>query len=196
MKRIALLSLAAAVFIGCQDGTLPTDTGLETPNFVINDGNTGGNDEVFFLPPLVVDPAGSGNFDVGGANSDLEGEVVARICELNTATPPACVVTVGPDLAMKFSDLGQHYFVIWFTRDFNLTIGKDYRIQIFLGTVRLAFRDVRPLANLKKKAARCDVVQLDFCLFKNGKNGARLPIKVRIEEFALCPGPPPVRGLA
>ena len=62
MKRLVLLILVAAIFTTCQDGSSPTGTGFETPNFEILDGSTGGNVDFFFLPPLTSSPTGS---DVG-----------------------------------------------------------------------------------------------------------------------------------
>jgi hypothetical protein len=83
MKRIFLLSLVTAVFSACQDGSSPTGTGSETgfgtPSFAILDGNNeGGNEDVFFLSPLVVNPAGNTAFGDRDANPDLA--PVAKIC--------------------------------------------------------------------------------------------------------------------
>ena len=184
MKRIVLISLVAVAFVACKDAISPTDTGLETANFEIKDGSTDGNVEVFFLPPLVVNPAGDPNFDDGGANPDLEGEVVAKICETDGTS---CLSEqIGADLPMSLS--GEHYRVNWRTRNFGggLTNGTPYRIQIFLGDALLASRDVLPVSKLNKKAASCSSRDVDFCQFKTGRNGANLPIKVRIESAAVC----------
>jgi hypothetical protein len=176
MKRIVLISLVAVVFVACQDGTLPTDTGVETGNFLIVDGSTYGNEDVFFLPPLVPDPSGHDDFGDREANPDLEGGIFASICEL---VGEDCGDIVD-DLPMEFQ--ADFYRVNWRTRGLGLGNGTPHRITIVLGSgeaaLELAIRDVTPVRNAKGSCKAGDP-----CEFKNGST---LPIKVRIETFAGC----------
>ncbi len=175
MKRIVLLALVAVVFIGCQDGTSPTEGGFETANFVIFDGAHGGNADVFFLPPLVPDPSGDGEFGDREANPDLERGIVARICDTDGHN---CF----DDLAMEFQEVGGFYRANWRTRGLGLANNTVQRITIVLGSVdppiELAVRDVTPV---KKAKGSCK--SGDTCDFNNGST---LPIKVRIETGAGC----------
>ena len=89
------------VFVGRQDGTLPTEDGFETANFAVNDGSQlGGNVDVFFLPRLVVDPTGNPDFGDRDANPDLR--LVTRICLLDGTAEPECEAAPPPQ-----------YFSIW-----------------------------------------------------------------------------------
>ena len=178
MKRFILLSLVAAVFTACQDGSSPTGTAFETwfgtPSFAILDGSNGGNVDVFFKPPLLVDPTGDANFGDRPPNPDLA--PVARICLV------VCVVPID-ELAMLYRATDGHYAVNWRTRNFPLVSGVEYRIQILLGGVELAYRDVKPRDKAKGFKATCDEKDAVVCEFVNGTT---LPIKVRIESFAGC----------
>src|SRR5262249_58759615 len=77
-KLAALTSLIAAV--GCASGD-QTHPSYLPPSFLISDGtHSSGNPDFFWLPPLVKDPSGSPNFDVGKFNPDLD--PVITICAL------------------------------------------------------------------------------------------------------------------
>src|SRR3990172_2036815 len=180
---------AVAVLVGtCSDSPISPLPDVGGPLFAVSDGGvSGGNEDVFFLPPLVESPRGP-RFGDRAANPNLA--PIARICRLNAteaeASPGgglACVATV-VDLAMTYSATGEFYQRNWKTSDpaegAPLDNDSHYRIEIFVGTVALAFRDVDP--DPGPATSSCKRSNL-FCQFQNGSN---LPIKVRIETGAVC----------
>src|SRR3990172_2837944 len=141
---------AVAVLVGtCSDSPISPLPDVGGPLFAVSDGGvSGGNEDVFFLPPLVESPRGP-NFGGRAANPTLA--PIARICRLNATeanpipTPPdtlQCIENLSPDLPMAFQTTGEVYQANWKTSDFNLDNASHYRIEIFVGNVSLAFRDV------------------------------------------------------
>ncbi len=183
--RIVFVTAAAALLVTCTDtGTSPRIGGR--PSFAISDGASGGNVDVFFLPPLSSTPSGS-DYGDRPANPNLKPE--AKVCTLNaTESNPspagglACVTTPDDvaDLPMTYNATGAFYQVNWKTSDTPLDTDTMYRVAIYVGRVPLAFRDVDP--DPGPPTASCTSSDA-FCQFNNGSN---LPIKVRIETDAVC----------
>jgi len=185
--RLFLLAAIAVLLTTCTDSTTSPPIG-RGPSLAIRDGATGGNEDVFFLPPLVSSPKGA-DFGDRPANPDLD--PFARVCTLNateTNRPanPACTDLPGAvaDLPMTFDAGGGFYHVNWQTSASGLSDDQMYRIEIFIGSHSLqAFRDVDPDPGPPTGACKTTGPDADYCQFQNGSN---LAIKVRIESFAGC----------
>lgn len=202
----------AALVSACQDAPR-TAPGVLGPDFSISEARFGGqrNPDIFFAPPLAATPAsGDTGFDVGAANGALIPYV--RVCETNGAgSVSGCLVDVtaavtgsASGLAMAFNGSAELYQVNWKTD--RLDVAKSYRIEIWgVGfetsaernqLLAVTFPDTDPLlpgrprwlfgwrdiANAPSVSA-CHGEE-DFCLIKYGQN---LPVKVRIEDYVLCP---------
>jgi hypothetical protein len=214
MKRLALLPLAAVlVLLACTDSQLsPPDS---KPQFEIygrsvEDGFGGYNQEVFFDSPLGTSPSSQAGYDAGAFNAFLRPHV--RVCELigdptmypavpNPADGPnpnlSCGTDVTPDpatypygLPMELNSGGEIYKVNFKTD--NLTDGTFYRVEVFAvpaaapvdDDFRAAFllghRDIAALDGPSVASCGLDAV----C---NVNIPSNIPIKVRVESFALCP---------
>lgn len=198
MKRPALLGLAVAFLVGCQDSQVLTSPVGDEVLLDLNDGSLPGdegNPDFFFLTPLMPDPSGSGNFEDGQFNADLL--PVAKVCEFDAAVanPNTCAAVTGGLLPMEVDPVGEQYQVNWKTKDSELMEDDEqYRILVFAGeninpdagegepSRLLGYRDVEPVG--KKGKVPRNVTDEPFYVFRDGSN---IPIKVRIEDFALCP---------
>lgn len=178
--RFLVLAGITVFIVTCNDSSAPFDVG--SPLFQISDGATDGNEDLFFLPPLVSNPVGHPNYGDRPLNPDLEGAVFASICALDLATcdvdfdggdVPGPPWVVDP-LPMTLN--GDHYEVVWNAKGVPTEV--DYRINIFIGNQYIGFRDVDPGQG---GACTTEGDEGAFCAFKNNA-----PIKVRIESFAAC----------
>ena len=192
-RRSSLFVLASALIaVGCDDANNPAGPSTELPSAQISDGRyLGGNDDFFFLPPVLPDPKGTSNYNAGAFNAKL-GPTVS-VCQLagNPINNPAvdCLLRTDgkPVLVASFtssqvqvSASGEQYHVNWKTDDSNLVLDRFYRLQVFVGSVRLGFADIDPVSNGKdlKNANTGEVIAL--------VDGRTLPVKFRIENGALC----------
>ena len=180
--RVIAIAAASVVLVTCTEPTTaPRIT--QGPLFAISDGASGGNPDVFFLPPLASTPHG-GSYNDRPSNPNLL--PVAQICRLNAteASPnPStleCEAPAGGDDSLPMAYGGGYYSVNWKTSDTPLDTNSMYRIGIYVGTVELAFRDVDPDPGPPRGA--CKTTD-DFCQFQNGSNVA---IKVEIHTDAVC----------
>ncbi len=191
--QFVVLVVVAAAIVTCTDSRLPTPP-IDQPMFAVSDGGvTGGNPDVFFLPPLVE----STRFSDRPPNPNLAGAVDAKICklnatEMNPAPDPDPLFCPGGSgdvatLPMTYDAIGEFYRVNWQTGDLTQTGNNPlddnfhYRIEIVVGTVSLAFRDMDPDDNPNRGSCRRN--RDPFCQFENGSNVA---IKVHIASAALC----------
>jgi hypothetical protein len=180
MRHLPSLALAAIVFaIGCGDQPTTAPNVSRAPRFDISDGaHDDGNDGFFFLPPMVKEPVNNPKYKDepfhGGMRPHIE------ICEL--ASPTQC--TAGEPFkrfAPEAISVGTaQYHVNWDTKEKPLVDGKHYRIQVFVGDVRLGYADVQHADN------RSELKNLDTDEFVPLVDGRTLPIKFRIENGALC----------
>jgi hypothetical protein len=195
MNRRALLYLSLIVLAGCKvgDNLRGGSVPLSAPGFAIRDGahlGTGSNPDFFFLPPMVPDPSGSPNFNAGAFNPNLKPTV--KICELVEATPAA--VNTGPPVGGNCKTGGyalsvqinapslpdELYQYNWAVPVSPLGF---YKIEVLVGAKSLGFADVQTADNSSKLK---NVNTGDFVPLNNGRT---LPIKVRIERYALCEVP-------
>lgn len=214
MKRLALLPLAVVLaLVACTDSQLsPPDS---KPQFEIygrsvEDGFGGYDQEVFFDSPLGMSPSSQTGYDAGAFNAFLRPHV--RVCELigdptmYPAVPDpvdgpnpnlSCGTDVTPDPATypyglpMALDATNEIYKANFKTD-NLTDGTFYRIEVFAvpaptpvdDDFRAAFllghRDIAALDGPSVASCGLDAV----C---NVNIPSNIPIKVRVENFALCP---------
>ena len=91
LTRFTLLAVLAAGVAACGDSALPTasDDGsgidIPDPSFAQSDGSTGGSDYVWFLPPLVPNPAGDPDYEPDKFDPTLD--VTIEIFECTSSEP-------------------------------------------------------------------------------------------------------------
>lgn len=191
MCRRVLQCCAFLVLLACRDQSpaVPTEPANPgAPSFAISDGaHGGGNPDFFFRPPMVPDPSGDPDYTPGAFNPNVSPTV--RICALNVANsaseatvnalqPPGCKTS---DYSVTFSGNQvalnaalQQYQVDWKIPNSPETY---YRILVSVGATLLGFADVKTASS---GTASNFIVR---------KDGSTLPVKFRIEGFALCATP-------
>lgn len=172
--------LGVLVLAACHDAAAPKVLTPPDPSKLIVDGaHNNGNDDVFFLPPLVADPTGQPGF---GDAVQPGLPVTIKIACWQTAQPPyapsACTPQTFTPSMVKFTTDG-FYMVNWDTKSPGVDPGDVFRIQVLVGSKMIAFADVFmvPNANPKNIATQGDIPLPD---------GRTLPIKVRIEQGWNC----------
>jgi len=212
MKGRSLLALAVlSLALACEGNQLLT--GTKTPldaSKVVSDGTrVGGNPDFFFLPPLVPNPVNNSNFERGKFNNRLQPSLSVEICQLVAeplnALPTGNTACVSGPAVKTFAagtvrqvglpnneagwwtthDLPNEgfYYVLWDTRQSNLSTSAYYRIKVLLaGSIVLGFADVDPMDNMREfhNARTGDVIPF--------VDDASLPIPFRVEKGALCQG--------
>jgi hypothetical protein len=189
MKRLtpflAPLVLATVFFVACEDSQLPTQNESESPALAISDGahddspNMESNPDFFFLPPIVPNPGDHPDYEEGEFNPYLV--PMLRICRRDDTSD--CAVD---ETAMEINADSTHYAFGWKSGEPGTTSGVVYRVSVYLGfgddEVVLGYRDVLPVATPQEVPNHPE--ELDIYIFLNGNN---TPIKVHIENGALCP---------
>jgi hypothetical protein len=212
-RRLLVLS-ALSFAIACEGNQHPTGPSVPIdPSKIISDGaHSGGNPDFYFLPPLVPLPINNPNFKLGTFNNALQPSLKVEICELkpenlNTQGRPTAATACVAGAPLKAFAPGTvrlvnlplqqwgwwalfklppdgFYYVLWDTRQSNLSVGKFYRIKVFIdgATEPLGVADVDPISNLWqwRYTLTGEVVQL--------VNGSFLPIPFRVQKGALCNG--------
>jgi hypothetical protein len=202
---LAIVTLVAA----CQDS--PNTTAPAVPSaFDISEARFGGgNPDLFFGSPLAANPSPSDpRYDAGDANGALRPYL--RVCVTDGAASPAgCLSDVTAEvtgsatgLVMDFNSGNEFYSVGW--RTDRLDRSKEYRIEIWgvafstpaerAALLGVTFPD-GPLAGRPRwlfgwrdidQSPSVSACKGDepFCFINYGQT---LPVKVRIEDFVLCP---------
>src|SRR2546428_11217269 len=191
MNRVVRFSLAAGAVLlvcACTGDSLNPPRG-QTIQASLSDGAHSGNPDFFFLPPIFGSPVNNPNFEPNAFNANVRPTV--EICELATlpvppATTRACVPgtpfkTFGTS-AVTLDAGSQQYRVSWDPKAPSLTLTKEYRIRVLLGTHELGHVDVDPVMT---SSALKNVVTGDFIGLVDGRT---LPIKFRVENGAACDG--------
>jgi hypothetical protein len=176
-RRWLLLMAVLATATACRDSIAPRDLKAPVgPSHTIFDGaHNGGNDDVFFLPPLVADPSGSAGF---GDPEQLGLPVEIKIvCQSHPSTSACPDFDFPPSVVKSSSDA--HYMVNWDTKAPGVDPGDIYRVEIHVGAKTIAYADVFlvPNGNPKNIATQGDIPLPD---------GRTMPIKVRIEQGWNC----------
>lgn len=169
-------ALCAAVLVGtaaCGDNIAPRRAALQPPHFTptILDGAHGGNQSVFFLPPMVSNPQGQPGY---GDPVAAGLPVSFKIEQLALAGCSAGLTKVFTTSDVTFD--GTAYQANWHTDDSNLNPACTYRISILVGNQIEGFADVDVVSSgsqLKRVDTQEYVPLLD---------GRTLPIKVRVEQ--------------
>lgn len=192
MRSRLLTGIVLISIVGCQagDSTKPNESPNSAPRLVISDANHSlGNPDFFFLPPMAADPTGTALFDAGAFNANLQPSI--KICALDASTE-AGVTGVNANTTCKTGgylltatpgapdEEAYHY-------NWNIPLlatGKVfYRIEVKVGAKPLGVADVEAVAS------GSDLKNVDAANFVAAKAGSTLPVKFRIENFALCPTP-------
>ena len=184
MRRRVLLCLTLIFAMSaCNGDRIGTPIGSPGSNtkLIVDGTDADGNPDFFFLPPMVKQPGTGSPWNVGAFNPNLRPTVV--ICDFGPTTSaplPAASCTAPTSYAAVVSITDEHYKVNWKVPTSDT---KYFRIIVKVGDVSLGFADVESDASgaSLKKVNTLDVVQLG--------DGRTLPIKFRIEQFALCAVP-------
>ena len=181
LSCLALLALAAC---SGGDSTQPTASLRGSPSFVIADGAHGGNADFFFLPPMVANPSGKPGYEASAFNPNLKPTVT--ICALNAANETEaasalCKNTLGAyalSVTVVAQDDQYHY-------NWAVPTSTDvfYRITVRVGTTMLGAADI------ETSASPSALKNVDANKFVAVKDGSTLPVKFRIERYALCSTP-------
>ena len=179
MKSALRFSLVVLALSGCRAGdspnpTTPTLALPGQPAFVVSDGATvGGNRDFFFLPPMVKNPSTNPNYQADAFNPNLKPEV--RICALAATSATAVTATTlckagasSYTLVATATLSDGHYAYNW---DVPKNGDPFYRVSVFVGATRLGFADIT-------------TEKSDLLIQVN--DGRTLPVKFRIEQYALC----------
>ncbi len=181
MRRCVLLCLAFASLSACNgDKVVQPIMSPHAPTTDISDATHGlaGNPDFFFLPPMVKNPNASPSWDAGAFNPNLRPTV--EICA-STATTESGVASAAcglqSTLVPAVDRSSEQYQVNWKVPT-SATI--FYRITVKVGTTVLGFADVETGSNASqlKNVATNEYIPL--------VDGRTLPIKFRIERYALC----------
>jgi len=184
MRRRVLLCLtlifAMSACNGDRVGT-PIGSAAKPSNDISDAVHTAGNPDFFFLPPMVKNPSGSTYWDAGAFNPNLRPTV--EICASSAATEELISTSTCQALAPLSATLSvadEHYQVNWKVPS---TDTKFFRINVLVGSKRLGYADIATGANTAevKSLASNDVIAL--------LDGRTLPIKFRVERYALCEDP-------
>lgn len=175
-SKLLMRAFGAAALIAtaaCGDNVAPRKAVKEVPKITptILDGAHGGNQSVFFLPPMVSNPNGQPGF----------GDPVAAGLPVSFRIDQLPNSQCAPGLAKLFATTdvafdGNAYSANWHTDDSNLDPTCTYRINVLVGSQIEAFADVDVVSNgsaLKRVDTQEYVPLLD---------GRTLPISVRIEQ--------------
>ena len=182
MKSALRCGLVILALSGCRAGDSPTPTTPilalpGQPAFVVSDGATvGGNRDFFFLPPMAKDPSTNPNYQANAFNPNLKPQV--RICALAAANATLvtattlCKAGASPYNIVATATLSDGQYAY----NWDVPKGGDpfYRVSVFVGTTRLGFADVT-------------TEKSDLLIQVN--DGRALPVKFRIEQYALCATP-------
>src|ERR1041384_7370379 len=180
-KGPAWVTATLVLFLmGCQDASGPTAPGAARTivprdmSATISDGaHNNGNDDVFFLPPLVSNP----NKQPGYGDAFAPGLPVSFRIRNMSVTGTPIVTEFGPKNVTSSAEI---YQANWDTKASNLSPANTYRIEVVINSKTLAFADVKVGANSS------DLKNVNTNEFITLVNGSTLPIRVRIEKSWNC----------
>ncbi|HEY2855055.1 MAG TPA: hypothetical protein VGJ18_19520 [Gemmatimonadaceae bacterium] len=175
-SKLLTRAVCAAVLVAtaaCGDNISPRRAALQPAHFTptILDGAHGGNQSVFFLPPMVSNPQGQPGY---GDPVAAGLPVSFKINQLLSTGCAAQLTKVFTTADVTFD--GTQYQANWNTNDSNLNASCTYRISVIVGSQIEAFADVDVVSSggqLKRVDTQEYVPLLD---------GRTLPIKVRVEQ--------------
>jgi hypothetical protein len=192
MRRRFLAYLAVVTVVACNpESTTRPPAPPSTANPVISDGAHGaGNPDFFFLAGPLPNPSRDPDY-----GDPFNGNLLplVSICELDPVAPggDAQVLPDTPCKSGGYSQniqttsanvdlVGEKYQVGWTV---PIAAAVYYRVFVKIGLTTLGSADVKTAASAR------DLREADNDNFITRTDGADLPIKFRIEEFALCDTP-------
>lgn len=182
MRRRVLLCLTLISLSACNGDKIgqPISSPLAPPSRSISDGTFAlGNPDFFFLPPMVKNPSSSPNWTAGGFNGTLH--PLVHICEMSGTTEATATPTsVCSDLATTVSLTDEQYSVNWKVPSSSTIF---YRLSVVVGKKVLGWADVETATNASQLK---NVTTGEFVPLVDGRT---LPVKFRIERYALCDVP-------
>lgn len=176
-----LLAASMAAVAGCRDTLGPT-AGTRTPEqarpMILDGAHNNGSRAVFWLPPMVKNPAGTPGFgDAFRSDLAVSFRIVCVKCAVDASNRPIDkTIKEFPTTTVKVSTTEGHYSVNWDTKSVDLDATKTYQIQVRIGAQILAFADVDVVDNGR------ELKNVDSGEFIPLLDGRTLPIKVRIEQ--------------
>ena len=161
---------AAFAALSCSDRSTPTSPRSLKPDAsskTIFDGAHNGNQDVWFLPPMVPNPVGKPGY---GNAFDPGLSVAIKIKDVTTNT-----YVVGAPSAVTVSLTDQIYQANWDTKNPVLSLTDIYRVEVQVSGKTVAYADIDVVsAGELKNLTTGDAIPL--------VDGRTLPIKVRIEQ--------------
>ena len=181
MRLARSVVVAALVLVACRNEAPVQSAEPDILALIFDGANGGGNDNFFFLPPLLPSPVGSTNYDPGQFNAHLSPFV--EVCEL-TADPRLIPLATCKDglvfgpARMTLDSGNEQYQLDWDTKSSLLSLLSFYRITVrgAPGGTSLGFVDIDPVIGGVNSIKNGNVVPL--------QDARTLPIKVRIENGA------------
>lgn len=185
MRRRVLVCLTLVSLSACNgDKVVQPTASPGSPTNVISDAThtTSGfsNPDFFFLPPMVKDPSGSPLWNAGAFNATLAPTI--DVCPSTSASTAVFADPCAPSatLAAHVDVTAEHYQANW---QVPVDATVFYRLVVKVGHKVLGFADVQTAANMAA------IKSLSTGEYVNLVDGRTLPIKVRIERYALCDHP-------
>jgi hypothetical protein len=174
-----LLLLTALAAAACSDSVSPRQVKVPLrPAQTISDGaHHGGNDDVFFLPPMVSNPNGAPGYgDPFAPNLPVIIRVVCTVAPDGSCDGSQVIAK----LPATMDATNQMYMANWDTKASSLNDSFTYQIQVWVNNRQIAYADVDPVPNASqlKNISTQDTIGL--------VDGRTLPIKVRIEQGWAC----------
>ncbi len=188
MRRRVLLCLTLITMSACNGDQVVQPTAIPTsPTNAISDATHSAagfasNPDFFFLPPMVKNASGSPAWNDGAFNANLHPtvEICASAATTEAAIASATCTPVPPALSATVNVADELYQVNWKVPSSSVVF---FRIAVKVGTKTLGFADVAAGANA------AEVKNLGSGEYIPLVDGRTLPIKFRIERYALCEDP-------
>jgi hypothetical protein len=188
MRRRMLLCLTLTALSACNGDRAgqPVATSATTPSKDISDAvhsinDVAGNPDFFLLPPMVKNPSGSPQWDAGAFNAKLHPtvEICASVAKSEAEVLSAACTPLSA-LSASVDEGAEQYQASWKVPSSSTIF---YRISVKVGAIRLGFADVETASNTSQLK---NVTTSDFIPLVDGRT---LPIKFRVERYALCDVP-------
>jgi hypothetical protein len=186
-RVLPYLTIAAVLACNAENSTQPPPPLPTSASPTISDGAHGatGNPDFFFEKNMVPNPSGDPDYGDPFNGSLLP---LLNICELEATTDAGVTETTGCRsggynqnfqlTAANVNLVAEFYQFDWMVP--VSTSGIYYRIRVNVGSTELGFADVKTGANSNA------LKNTDLNKFIPRTDGSSLPVKFRIEEFALC----------
>lgn len=177
LPRPFRLLLVLVLALGACDDRAPLTPSVPAgPLAAISDAATpGAIPGFYFLPPMVAEPTSTGTFAPALSPQVVVCRLSGTVCAETVATFSTTAGTGGETI--RVDTASESYGVQWHTDLSNLQTDTYYRIETWLGVLRLGYADVKPVSSGKElRNADDEVIAL--------KDGRTLPIRFRIETIA------------